>query len=676
MAVLSINQQLDRRYRIVQVLSSGSLGQTYLAVDMRRPGYPQCIVRQFQFPSKSSKTLQVVQLLFKKKAETLERLGNHDRIPQLLACFEQEGQVYFVEEAIVGHPLSRELVAGRALSEEYVIRFLDDVLEVLDYVHKNGVIHRNLRPTTLMRRQGDNRIVPIDFGLLQEIANPSPKITKVIPKDADPSILAYMPPEQLQGNPLYNSDLYAIGAICVQALTGCTPEELPRPHEGNGSRPMTVNWRDRAKISPALGDYVDRMICPYFEQRYQSAEAALRDLRRLYGTPSGISLADSAALSGARSYSQSQTSYGDWLIQGQQRVRQWFSSPRRLVGTVVGTVAAAALLYWLAVPVRASYLRDRGRTALSAGNATEAIAHYNRSLALRPNDARTLYQRAAAYIDQRDFQAAIDDLNRAVEIQPDYAPAYFERANARYYLGDWDGSLADYDRALERRPDFASAYLNRGNVRADMGDDTAAIADYDRAIAQAKPGNPALAAAYLNRGLSRSNLDDQQGAIEDATQAIQLNPNYAFAYQNRGLAYRRMDNLQAAIEDFNVAIQLAPDDPDPYYNRGLARYELGELQGAVEDFNRAIERNPDHALVYYDRGVARLRQGDRAGAIADFQESAKLCLDLGRVGCYRDAQYQIQQIQAGNPETNPGLAETIEEPDPAPEEILEAPITP
>ncbi|MGD1850690.1 MAG: hypothetical protein ACFCBU_08805, partial [Cyanophyceae cyanobacterium] len=74
---LAIGQLLDRRYRIVEAQSSGSFGKTYLAADMRRPGYPQCIVRQFQFPSRNPKALQVVQLLFKKKAETLEKLGNH-----------------------------------------------------------------------------------------------------------------------------------------------------------------------------------------------------------------------------------------------------------------------------------------------------------------------------------------------------------------------------------------------------------------------------------------------------------------------------------------------------------------------------------------------------------------------------------------------------------------------
>ena len=99
------------------------------------------------------------------------------------------------------------------------------------------------------------------------------------------------------------------------------------------------------------------------------------------------------------------------------------------------------------------------------------------------------------------------------------------------------------------------------------------------------------------------------------------------------------------MEDYNTAIRLNPEDPDPYYNRGLTRWELGDNVGAIADFTYAIERNPNHVLAYYDRGLVHMKTRDREQAIADFQQSAKLCLDLGRVGCYEDAQFQLQQLQ-------------------------------
>jgi serine/threonine-protein kinase len=115
------------------------------------------------------------------------------------------------------------------------------------------------------------------------------------------------------------------------------------------------------------------------------------------------------------------------------------------------------------------------------------------------------------------------------------------------------------------------------------------------------------------------------------------------------LARRRLGDVQGAIEDFNVAIQIDPQDADPYYNRGISRSDLGDKQGAIEDFNQAIARNTNHALVYYDRGLVRATVGDKQGAIKDFQQSAKLCLDQGKLSCYKDAQYQIGRLQQNPP---------------------------
>ncbi|HBL10236.1 MAG TPA: hypothetical protein DD379_02140 [Cyanobacteria bacterium UBA11162] len=91
-------------------------------------------------------------------------------------------------------------------------------------------------------------------------------------------------------------------------------------------------------------------------------------------------------------------------------------------------------------------------------------------------------------------------------------------------------------------------------------------------------------------------------------------------------------------------MQLSPDEADPYYNRGLARKELGDNQGAIADYTQAIKRNSNHALAYYDRGLAHANVGNRQSAIKDLQQAAKLCLDLGRLGCYEDAQYHLKRL--------------------------------
>jgi tetratricopeptide (TPR) repeat protein len=116
------------------------------------------------------------------------------------------------------------------------------------------------------------------------------------------------------------------------------------------------------------------------------------------------------------------------------------------------------------------------------------------------------------------------------------------------------------------------------------------------------------------------------------------------------LVKRHLNDLKGALQDFTIAIQINPGNPEPYYNRGLTRQSLGDLAGAMADFNQTIKLNPDHPFAYYDRGVLHGARGEIAQAIADLERVASTCLDLGRTGCFEDAQYQIEHLkQTGKP---------------------------
>jgi WD40 repeat protein/serine/threonine protein kinase len=272
-----VSQLLDGRYQIIEVIETGEFGQTYLAKDTRRPGEPQCFVKHLRPGTSEPKLINTTRRLFQKEAEVLEKLGQHDQIPQLFAYFEENEEFFLVESFVAGHSLSTEIVPGKPLVEEKIIPLLKELLEILVFVHGQGVIHRDIKPANLIRRYSDNKLVLIDFGSVKEIhiAQRQAPVTVRI------GTLEYMPIEQFQYNPQLNSDIYALGMIGVQAMTGLPAYDLPKLRDLKNSNKGEIIWRHLAVCSQGLADVLDNMVRYDFRERYQSAAEALADLRKI-----------------------------------------------------------------------------------------------------------------------------------------------------------------------------------------------------------------------------------------------------------------------------------------------------------------------------------------------------------------------------------------------------------
>jgi serine/threonine protein kinase len=259
---------LRNRFEIIKHLGSGGSGDTYLAVDLDLPGQPHCVVKHFQPKDSNPAVLPIAKKLFDREAEVLYQLGNdHDQIPRLFAHFDEDGDFYLVQEFIDGHALTQEIVSGQRLSESVVLSLLKDILEVLAFVHQNNIIHRDIKPQNLMRRRSDRKIVLIDFGSIKKIGALGAGLTIAV------GTPGYMPSEQAKGKPKLCSDIYAVGMIGIQALTGLIPEQIKEdPNTGE------VLWRDQVQVSDALANILDTMVRDRYNQRYQSATEALQAL--------------------------------------------------------------------------------------------------------------------------------------------------------------------------------------------------------------------------------------------------------------------------------------------------------------------------------------------------------------------------------------------------------------
>lgn len=278
---------LSDRYKIVQHLGSGGFGQTYLAEDLQLPGNPLCVVKQLQPKSTDPFTLQIARRLFEREAQVLYQLGNHDQIPRLLAHLEQEKEFYLVQELIEGHELKQELSVGKRFSQAQVIVLLREILEVLKFVHHQDVIHRDIKPSNLIRRKQDGKIVLIDFGAVKQVSVQTSDCSGHTSLTIAIGSPGYMPNEQLSGKPRFCSDIYAVGMIGIQALTGIPPSQLPEdPRTGE------ILWRDQLghqlgeliEASSGLVDILEKMVRYDYRQRYQTVMEVLQALSQLTHT--------------------------------------------------------------------------------------------------------------------------------------------------------------------------------------------------------------------------------------------------------------------------------------------------------------------------------------------------------------------------------------------------------
>ncbi|GAA6614586.1 protein kinase domain-containing protein [Scytonema sp. NUACC26] len=269
-----LGKLLDGRYKTIQILSAGGFGETYIAEDTRRPGNPRCVLKLLKPASSDPYYLQVARRLFQSEAEILEQLGNHDKIPRLLAYFEENEEFYLLQELIVGHPLSAEMQAGQPWGEDRVIQMLRDVLGILEFVHSYGVIHRDIKPDNLIRRNKDGKLVLIDFGAVKQMRSQLAQSPSQVGVTVSIGTVGYMPAEQAQGKPRQNSDIYALGIVAIQALTGLLPNQL-QEHPETGE--VIWNWQG----SPRLEAILQKMVRYHHRDRYQTASEVLQDLQFL-----------------------------------------------------------------------------------------------------------------------------------------------------------------------------------------------------------------------------------------------------------------------------------------------------------------------------------------------------------------------------------------------------------
>lgn len=271
--------KLNGRYKIIRELGFGGQGKTFLCQDMILSGNPYCAVKQLR-PANTNDPIffDKAKGLFYQEIEALGKVGHHPQIPRLLDNFEENKEFYLVQEYVEGVSLSEELPPGTLWQENKVIEMLREILHILEFIHQKKVIHRDIKPDNIIRRNIDNKLVLIDFGCLKQVGDT--QLTTQGGKVLSTMVVGtqgYIAPEQLQGRASACSDLYALGMIGIQALTGKSAVDLQRDHTDKLT--AEVQWKPLAPhVNQNLTSIISKIVAYRAIDRIQTATEVLRVL--------------------------------------------------------------------------------------------------------------------------------------------------------------------------------------------------------------------------------------------------------------------------------------------------------------------------------------------------------------------------------------------------------------
>ncbi|MBE9031252.1 tetratricopeptide repeat protein [filamentous cyanobacterium LEGE 11480] len=558
------NPLLGGRYQIIRQLGGGGFGQTFLAEDQHLPGRPFCVVKHLQPKASQPEALAASQRLFEAEATVLHELGHHSQIPRLTAHFQENNEFYLVQEFVQGTVLSLELKQRRVISEIEVFDFLLEVLTVLEFVHQHQVIHRDIKPANLIRRQVDGKIVMIDFGAVKQLVTPdwlpaTPSLTVAVGSSG------YSPPEQLAGKACFASDLYAVGMIAIQALTGIVPKQL-----GIDADSHEVKWRDRAHVTKALAEIIDRMIRYDFRQRYQSTSAVLTDLRTLNREVIQATQSDDTSFT--------------WVERGDALFQQ--SSHRQALAAYDAAIQSN--------PLSATAWLKRGITLDTLQQYTAALTCYDRAVQLDADNATAWSKRGLVLENLGRMEEALASYRKVIELDGQNYWAWYDQGKVLEAIGQLEIALNAYQRALQIKPNFQLAIESRKRLLNDLQrlDDLIKLGHYDAALVVSDTllkQNPDDGHAWMGQGIALARQQRFEAALTALDLAVELQPSQIAAWLERGRVLAALNHYVEAVSCYEAIIQQQGNYAPAWLARAQALEKLDQHEAAMLSYNQVME---------------------------------------------------------------------------------------
>ncbi|HVA46391.1 MAG TPA: protein kinase [Pirellulales bacterium] len=595
-------------YKLLEQIGEGGFGIVFMAEQT-------CPVRRrvaLKIVKPGMDSRQVV-ARFEAERQALA-LMEHPNIARVLDAGQTEsGRPYFVMELVRGTPITEFCDHSRLSPKERLELFLS-VCQAVQHAHSKGIIHRDLKPSNVLVTMHDETPVVkvIDFGIAKALGEPLTEKTYFTGFAQMLGTPRYMSPEQSQKNGLdidTRTDIYALGVVLYELLTGSTPleeerlrqagfdeigrlireEESPPPSTriallGESATVVSADrGSDPVRLRQLIRGELDWIVLKALEKdrnrRYETASAFAADVRRY--------LADEPVLAcpPSRRYR-----FGK------------FARRNKLALTAAALIVLGAAITIAELAASNSLIRrEQARTqeakdrAVQAEELAEQRAEQIRHDLNNLTSANALLERGRWYASQRRWDDAHAAFSKAIELRPDHASLWAERGDLLALLGLWDLAAADLAREVQlREPNVAFRYYLHALLRLHVGD----AAGHRQARVQIRERFGGTTNTTFARELTRAFVL-WPGPEGDPTEVVRLaetlladSPGSRHCLFLLGVAHYRAGQFEQAVGRLRESLDAKPDfavREIAYPVLAMAHYRLGQSDDARQALHATVQ---------------------------------------------------------------------------------------
>jgi TonB family protein len=556
-------------------------------------------------------------LRFQTEVQTLSRLSPHENIPTFYHYHSgEDGEyTYFAMELVQGESLDKKIAAGGARRPDDIVPIIRQIADVLDYAHRKGIIHRDVKPANVLVRP-DGAVKIIDFGIARVGSH---NLTATGVRLGTP---AYMAPEQIRGETVGGpADQFSLAVLAYRLLTGRLP------FEGQGDVAM---WNSILRSDPSPPSLANPSLPSQLDEVLRRALEKVPDHR--FETCGAFAAALESAVFGRIGLASAGATR-------RTPVSRIFLNGRRSFAAGIAVLAVAVLAVF-GVSVERFLSNERGgppadqtssvtkdpndRTPpvpLPAGASHPIKVGKSKN----PPSARTVpvargSAAAASRLHEKGTPASRDADREAKQT----------KSGNDGYREHREGEALGSSGGPSRGP-VPTVAPKAGVAQAQAGDTVAPPAvpnqqkpPQDGPVRIGGGLDPTSAEAFYSRGNTSSAARDYGRAIQDYRQAIRLKPDFESAFYARGNAYYGAKDYDRAVEDYSRAIRLKPDFANAFDARGNSYLAAKDYDRAIQDYGQAIRLNPDFEAAFHNRGNAYREKGDLNRANQDYSEEIRL----------------------------------------------------